>query len=90
MALPGAEQRLELPQADLLDYGSLVEVFMGCDGVFHTSAGSDLVPNYPVSSLSLSAHFINRSNVHQERQQLVYFSYCGAHTSPVFCLQVIY
>ncbi|KAG0605479.1 hypothetical protein M758_9G062700 [Ceratodon purpureus] len=47
MALPGAEQRLELTQADMLDYGSLVEVFMGCDGVFHTSSPSDLVSNYP-------------------------------------------
>lgn len=50
MALPGAEQRLELTQADMLDYGSLVEVFMGCDGVFHTSSPSDLVSNYPVST----------------------------------------
>lgn len=48
MALPGAEHRLELTQADMLDYGSLVEVFTGCDGVFHTSSTpSDLVSNYP-------------------------------------------
>lgn len=47
MALPGAEHRLELTQADMLDYGSLVEVFTGCDGVFHTSSPSDLVSNYP-------------------------------------------
>nr|XP_024387852.1 cinnamoyl-CoA reductase 1-like isoform X2 [Physcomitrium patens] len=46
MALPGAEQRLELTQADLLDYGSLVEAFMGCDGVFHTSSPSDVISNY--------------------------------------------
>ena len=49
MALPGAEQRLELTQADSLDYRSLVECFTGCDGVFHTSSPSDLVSNYPVS-----------------------------------------
>lgn len=49
MALPGAEQRLELTQADALDYGSLVECFFGCDGVFHTSSPSDVISNYPVS-----------------------------------------
>jgi len=54
MALPGAEHRLELTQADMLDYGSLVEVFMGCDGVFHTSSPSDLVSNYPVSLQSMT------------------------------------
>jgi cinnamoyl-CoA reductase len=47
MALPGAKERLELTQADLMDYGSLAEVFMGCYGVFHTASPSDLVSNYP-------------------------------------------
>ncbi len=56
MALPGAEERLELTQlaADLMDYGSLVEVFKGCVGVFHTTSPSDLVSNYPVRKPSLS------------------------------------
>ena len=58
MALPGAEQRLELTQADMLDYGSLVEVVMGCDGVFHTSSPSDLVSNYPVSTRKFLAFFV--------------------------------
>jgi hypothetical protein len=49
MALPGAKERLELTQADLMDYGSLAEVFMGCYGVFHTASPSDLVSNYPVN-----------------------------------------
>lgn len=47
MALPGAKQRLDLAQADIMDYGSLMEVFTGCDGVFHTSSPSDLVSTYP-------------------------------------------
>ncbi len=51
MALPGAEERLELTRADLMDYGSLVEAFMGCFGVFHTTSPSDLVSNYPVKHL---------------------------------------
>jgi hypothetical protein len=56
MALPGAEERLELTQlaADLMNYGSLVEVFKGCVGVFHTTSPSDLVSNYPVRKPSLS------------------------------------
>lgn len=67
MALPGAEHRLELTQADMLDYGSLVEVFTGCDGVFHTSSTpSDLVSNYPVRAsitLSLSLAFVTDTSV---------------------------
>lgn len=85
MALPGAEHRLELTQADMLDYGSLVEVCMGCDGVFHTSSPSDLVSNYPVS-LQLTAfkqlfvlqfmHLFalkNETEVEQEYQQVIVF-----------------
>ncbi|CAK9225173.1 unnamed protein product [Sphagnum jensenii] len=55
MALPGAEERLELTQlaADLMDYGSLVEVFKGCVGVFHTTSPSDLVSNYPPEMIDL-------------------------------------
>jgi hypothetical protein len=56
MALPGAKERLELTQADLMDYGSLAEVFMGCYGVFHTASPSDLVSNYPVNPQS---HHLN-------------------------------
>ncbi|CAM6038992.1 unnamed protein product [Sphagnum compactum] len=53
MALPGAEERLELTRADPMDYGSLVEAFMGCFGVFHTTSPSDLVSNYPPEMIDL-------------------------------------
>lgn len=58
MALPGAKERLELTQADLMDYGSLAEVFMGCYGVFHTASPSDLVSNYPVNPQSHHLNFL--------------------------------
>ena len=63
MALPGAEHRLELTQADMLDYGSLVEVFMGCDAVFHTSSPSDLVSNYPVRTSPWIISFLSCKHV---------------------------
>lgn len=36
--LEGAEERLTLCKADLLDYESLKEAIQGCDGVFHTAS----------------------------------------------------
>nr|CAA12276.1 cinnamoyl CoA reductase [Populus trichocarpa] len=36
--LEGAEERLTLCKADLLDYESLKEGIQGCDGVFHTAS----------------------------------------------------
>ncbi|GLJ18225.1 hypothetical protein SUGI_0322380 [Cryptomeria japonica] len=35
--LEGAEERLELVKADLLDYDSLIRAIRGCKGVFHTA-----------------------------------------------------
>ncbi|XP_011034715.1 PREDICTED: cinnamoyl-CoA reductase 2-like [Populus euphratica] len=35
--LEGAQERLTLCKADLLDYESLKEAIQGCDGVFHTA-----------------------------------------------------
>ncbi|KAL6286066.1 cinnamoyl-CoA reductase 1-like [Prunus yedoensis var. nudiflora] len=36
--LEGAQERLSLRKADLLDYESLKEAINGCDGVFHTAS----------------------------------------------------
>lgn len=77
MALPGAEQRLELTQADLLDYGSLVEAFMGCDGVFHTSSPSDVISNYSVSR-PRHHYFVNCSIKLQDFFERVLFSRISA------------
>ncbi|KAJ6713125.1 CINNAMOYL-COA REDUCTASE-LIKE PROTEIN [Salix purpurea] len=38
MELEGAQERLTLCKADLLDYESLQEAIQGCDGVFHTAS----------------------------------------------------
>lgn len=36
-ALEGANERLDLVKADILDYQSLVTVIRGCHGVFHVA-----------------------------------------------------
>lgn len=36
--LEGAEERLRLHRADLLDFESLREAINGCDGVIHTAS----------------------------------------------------
>ncbi|WVZ79360.1 hypothetical protein U9M48_026945 [Paspalum notatum var. saurae] len=38
MALDGAEERLRLFKADLLDYASVAAAVAGCDGVFHVAS----------------------------------------------------
>ena len=36
--LEGAQERLTLCKADILDYESVKEAIQGCDGVFHTAS----------------------------------------------------
>ncbi|CAM6091940.1 unnamed protein product [Calypogeia fissa] len=52
MALPCAEQLLELRRRDLLDYTSITDVIEGCSAVFLTIPPCDSLnglPHYPVS-----------------------------------------
>ncbi len=37
-ALQGAEERLQLLKADLLDYDSVASAVAGCEGVFHVAS----------------------------------------------------
>ncbi|KAF7081257.1 hypothetical protein CFC21_085221 [Triticum aestivum] len=50
LALEGAEERLTLCRADVLDYDGLRAAFRGCRGVFHVASP---VSNIPVSSLPM-------------------------------------
>lgn len=43
-SLPQSEMRLELAEVDLLDYGSLSDLFAGCTGVFYVPS-----PNYDIN-----------------------------------------
>eukprot|EP00250_Pteridium_aquilinum_P004712 c14914_g2_i1 orf=1-717(-) len=43
-SLPQSDERLELADVDLLDYGSLSDLFTGCTGVFYVPA-----PNYDIN-----------------------------------------
>lgn len=51
--LEGASERLTLLKGDLMDYESLREAIMGCDGVFHTASPVTDDPVSPKSSLSV-------------------------------------
>lgn len=51
--MEGAEERLTLCRADLLDLQSLLEAINGCDGVFHTAS--------PVTDDPVSLFFTNFS-----------------------------
>lgn len=46
LSLPEAEERLELATVDLLDYGSISDLFDRCTGVFHVPA-----PNYDINGV---------------------------------------
>ena len=59
--LPGANDLLELTKVDVLDYGSLADLFQGCNGVFYVPS-----PNYDINgardcpvSISSLTHFIS-------------------------------
>ena len=49
LALEGADERLSLRRADVLDFDGLLAVFAGCHGVFHVAC--PLSNRDPVSSL---------------------------------------
>lgn len=54
MALPGAEQRLELMRRDLLDYTSVTDVIEGCSAVFLTIPPCETLnglPDYPADAV---------------------------------------
>jgi cinnamoyl-CoA reductase len=54
LALEGADERLSLRRADVLDFDGLLAVFAGCHGVFHIASP---VSKDPVSSLILLLTF---------------------------------
>jgi nucleoside-diphosphate-sugar epimerase len=59
--LEGAQERLTLCKADLLDYESLKEAIQGCEGVFHTASP---VTDDPVCFLFFfSFRFIGSKNL---------------------------
>ena len=51
--LPGANDLLELTKVDVLDYGSLADLFQGCNGVFYVPDpyyNINGIRDYPVSN----------------------------------------
>jgi hypothetical protein len=54
LALDGADERLTLWRADVLEYGGLRAAFQGCRGVFHVASP---VSNDPVRSLASAPFF---------------------------------
>lgn len=54
LALDGAEERLHLFKANLLEEGSFDSIVDGCDGVFHTASPVSLSVNDPQVNYSLA------------------------------------
>ena len=61
LALDGAEKRLHLFEANLLEGGSFDSAIYGCDGVFHTASPVILQSNDPEVHLSLKPSTLLRS-----------------------------
>ncbi|KAG6543651.1 hypothetical protein Mapa_014834 [Marchantia paleacea] len=54
MGMAGAEESLELREADLLDYASLTQAFSGCSAIFLTCPPADSLnglPEYPAEAI---------------------------------------
>ena len=54
--MDGAEQRLELVKADMMDLASLQAAVEDCQGVFHTACPVPPLITHPEVSLSLSLY----------------------------------
>lgn len=59
MALEGAEERLHLYEANLLEEGSFDSVIDGCEGVFHTASPVFLSVSDPQVRCSTSHTYFN-------------------------------
>ncbi|KMT14525.1 hypothetical protein BVRB_4g072960 [Beta vulgaris subsp. vulgaris] len=61
LALDGAEKRLHLFEANLLEEGSFDAAMYGCDGVFHTASPVIFQSNNPEVNLSIKPSTFLRS-----------------------------
>ncbi|KAM0897010.1 hypothetical protein ACQ4PT_022803 [Festuca glaucescens] len=78
LALDGAEERLTLYRADVLDYGSLSAAFSGCRGVFHAARAQDSM----VVAVEGTRNAINAAADMGVRRMVFTSSYGAVHMDP--------
>ncbi|CAI0473819.1 unnamed protein product [Linum tenue] len=77
-ALEGAEERLTLCKADLLDYQSLREAISGCQGVFHTASPVTDDPEQMVEPAVDGTKYVINAAAEAKVRRVVFTSSIGA------------
>ncbi|RWR75461.1 cinnamoyl-CoA reductase [Cinnamomum micranthum f. kanehirae] len=77
-ALEGADQRLILCKADLLDFESLREAIKGCDGVFHTASPVTDNPDEMVEPAVNGTKYVIHAAAEAGVRRIVFTSSIGA------------
>ncbi|KAF8021650.1 hypothetical protein BT93_G1945 [Corymbia citriodora subsp. variegata] len=78
--LEGASERLTLHKGDLLDYESLREAIMGCDGVFHTASPVTDDPEQMVEPAVIGTKNVIVAAAEAKVRRVVFTSSIGAVT----------
>ncbi|XP_051212244.1 cinnamoyl-CoA reductase 1 [Lolium perenne] len=82
LALDGAEERLTLCRADVLDYGSLSAAFSGCRGVFHVASSTNNDNDSMVVAVEGTKNAINVAADMGVRRMVFTSSYGAVHMDP--------
>ncbi|XP_071678649.1 cinnamoyl-CoA reductase 1-like [Lolium perenne] len=83
LALDGAEERLTLCRADVLDYGGLRAAFQGCRGVFHVASPVSNDPELVRAAVEGTRNAINAAADAGVVRRVVFTSSYGAvHMDP--------
>lgn len=82
LALDGAEQRLTLCRADVLDYGGLRAAFRGCRGVFHVASPVSNDPGLVPAAVEGTRNVINAAADEGVRRVVFTSSYGAVHMDP--------
>uniref|UniRef100_J3LI87 NAD-dependent epimerase/dehydratase domain-containing protein n=1 Tax=Oryza brachyantha TaxID=4533 RepID=J3LI87_ORYBR len=82
LELEGAEERLSLCRADVLDAGSLRAAFSGCDGVFHVASPVSNDPDLVPVAVEGTRNVINAAADMGVRRVVFTSSYGAVHMNP--------
>ncbi|TVU27754.1 hypothetical protein EJB05_19254, partial [Eragrostis curvula] len=82
LALEGAEERLSLCRADVLDYDSLRAAFRGCHGVFHVASPVSNDPELVPVAVEGTRNVINAAADEGARRVVFTSSYGAVHMDP--------
>ncbi|XP_062221603.1 cinnamoyl-CoA reductase 1-like [Phragmites australis] len=82
LALEGAEERLSLCRADVLDYESLRAAFTGCHGVFHIASPVSNAPELVPVAVEGTRNVISAAAAEGVRRVVFTSSYGAVHMDP--------